>query len=107
MRLTALQGFGPIIPLLLDSVLRRNDWLGSGAGLYRPFRRRPHLDLEAAMARLAVEESRHGSLRPSRDEAETDGFIRHAATEAHPARIGPAVDAEKSGCFFGERAGKR
>jgi hypothetical protein len=29
MRLTALQGFGPIIPLLLDSVLRRNDWLGS------------------------------------------------------------------------------
>jgi hypothetical protein len=37
--------------------------LGSGAGLYLPFRRRPHLDLEAAMARLAVEESRHGSLR--------------------------------------------
>ena len=29
MRLTALQGFGPIIPLLLNSVLRRNDWLGS------------------------------------------------------------------------------
>jgi hypothetical protein len=37
---------------------------GSGAGLYRPFRRRPHLDLEAAMARLALGESRHGSLRP-------------------------------------------
>jgi hypothetical protein len=32
MRLTALQGFGPIIPLLLDSVLRRNDWLGSPTG---------------------------------------------------------------------------
>jgi hypothetical protein len=45
--------------------------------------------------------------RPSRDEAETDGFIGHAATEADPVRMRPAVDAEKSGCFFGERAGKR
>ena len=51
-------------PMRLRRASKKSFRLGSGAGLYRPFRRRPHLDLEAAMARLAVEESRHGSLRP-------------------------------------------
>jgi len=73
MRLTALQGFGPIIPLLLDSVLRRNDWLGSGAGLFQPVWRRPHWDPEAAVARTASRNTRHFRNRP-----ETESLLSRA-----------------------------
>jgi hypothetical protein len=67
----------------VKGAIRANDVsFGSGAGLAWRFQRRPHLDLEAAVARIASRKSRHGSYRPKKPNLKTPFATLHQSLPA-------------------------